>query len=425
VPPWAFPQVVSHRHASNTAGGFRGAEVTADFLVIGGGVVGINVALEIRRLHPDCSIVLIEKEPTLGFHASGRNSGVLHAGFYYTADSLKAKFTRQGNVAMHEYCAAKGLGMHKCGKLVVARDEKDHPVLDTLLERGKANGVPLEKITAEDARRIEPRIKTFRHALWSPTTTAVDPVAVTLAMRADAEAEGISIRTGVAYLGRNKGPAGNGTVRTSAGDFQAGYVVNSAGLYADRIAQDFGFSEHYRVLPFKGIYLYSSEPHGALRTHVYPVPDLRNPFLGVHFTVTADQHIKIGPTAIPAFWREQYEGFGGFNAGEMADILWRQAGLMLFAGFDFRRLAWEEMRKYMRSHLVALAGELLEDVRPEHYKHWGRAGIRAQLLDLRSRKLIMDFLFEKDDRSLHILNAVSPGFTCSIPFARHIVEQIG
>jgi len=394
--------------------------ITTDFIVVGGGIVGINIARELKRKFRDQSVMLIEKEQEVAQHASGRNSGVLHAGFYYTADSLKARFTRQGNVAMHEYCAAKKIKLHKCGKLVVAKDETEHPVLDTLLERGKANGVPLEKITAEDAKKIEPRVKTHRHALWSPTTTSVDPVEVTLAMRADAEAEGVAIRTGVAYLGRR-----NGTLRTSAGEVQAGYVVNSAGLYADKIAQDFGFSEHYRVLPFKGVYLYSSEPHGALHAHIYPVPDLRNPFLGVHFTVTADEHIKIGPTAIPAFWREQYEGFKGFSVTEMADIVWRQAGLLLFAGFDFRRLAYEELRKYVRSHLVSLATSLLEGVSPDNYRHWGRTGIRAQLLDIRTRKLIMDFLFEKDDRSLHILNAVSPGFTCSMPFARHIVEQIG
>jgi len=394
--------------------------ITTDFLVIGGGVIGINIARELKRKFADQTVTLIEKEAEVARHASGRNSGVLHAGFYYSADSLKAKFTRQGNIAMHEYCEAKRLTMNKCGKLVVAKDERDHPVLDTLLERGRVNGVPLEKITIEEAKRIEPRVKSHRHALWSPTTTSLDPMAVTLAMKQDAIAEGVAIRTGVAYLGKR-----NGALRTSAGDVQAGYVVNSAGLYADTIARDFGFSEHYRVLPFKGVYLYSNEPHGALHTHVYPVPDLRNPFLGVHFTVTADGHTKIGPTAIPAFWREQYEGFKGFSAAEMADILWRQAGLMLFAGFDFRRLAVEELRKYVRSHLVSLAAALLEGVAPEHYREWGRAGIRAQLLDLRSRKLIMDFVFERDDRSLHILNAVSPGFTCAIPFSRHIVEQIG
>ncbi|MFI5400870.1 MAG: L-2-hydroxyglutarate oxidase [SAR324 cluster bacterium] len=394
--------------------------IATDFLVIGGGVIGISIARELKRKFADQTVTLLEKEAEVAQHASGRNSGVLHAGFYYTADSLKAKFTRQGNIAMHEYCEAKKLKMNPCGKLVVAKDEREVPVLDTLLERGRANGVPLEKISFQDAKKIEPRVKSHRHALWSPSTASVDPLEVTLEMKKDAAAEGVTIRTGVAYLGKR-----GTTLRTTAGDVQAGYVVNSAGLYADKIALDFGFSEHYRVLPFKGVYLYSNEPAGALRTQVYPVPDLRNPFLGVHFTVTADRHIKIGPTAMPAFWREQYEGWKGFNAAEMADIVWRQAGLMLFAGFDFRRLAYEELRKYQRSHLVSLAAGLLEGVTPERYTQWGRTGIRAQLLDIRTRKLMMDFVFEKDDRSLHILNAVSPGFTCAIPFSRHIVEQIG
>ena len=394
--------------------------IATDFLVIGGGVIGIGIARELKRKFADQTVTLIEKEAEVAQHASGRNSGVLHAGFYYTADSLKAKFTRQGNIAMHEYCKAKKLKLNPCGKLVVAKDEREVPVLDTLLERGRANGVPLEKIPVEDAKKIEPRVKSHRYALWSPSTASVDPLEVTLEMKKDAAAEGVAIRTGVAYLGRR-----GGTLRTTAGDVQAGYVVNSAGLYADKIALDFGFSAHYRVLPFKGVYLYSNEPAGALRTQVYPVPDLRNPFLGVHFTVTADRHVKIGPTAMPAFWREQYEGLKGFNAAEMADIVWRQAGLMLFAGFDFRRLAYEELRKYQRSHLVSLAASLVEGVTPERYPQWGRTGIRAQLLDIRTRKLMMDFVFEKDDRSLHILNAVSPGFTCAIPFARHIVEQIG
>ncbi len=392
---------------------------TTDFLVIGGGVIGINIARELKRKYADQHVTLIEKEPQVAMHASGRNSGVLHAGFYYTADSLKAKFTRLGNLAMTEYCESKRLKINKCGKLVVAKNEAEHPVLDELMRRGQANGVPLQKITVEEARKIEPRVKTTRHALFSPSTSSVDPVQVSLAMREDAEREGVQIRTGAAYVGRK-----NGTLLTSQGPWQAGYVVNSAGLYADRIARDFGLSEKYRMLPFKGVYLYSNEPHGSLHCHIYPVPDLRNPFLGVHFTVTADEHMKIGPTAMPAFWREQYHGLSGFSLGEFADILRRQAGLLLFAGFDFKRLAYEELRKYMRPHLVALAGDLLEGVRLEHYRQWGKTGIRAQLLDITQRKLVMDFVFEQEPRSLHILNAVSPGFTCSIPFARYICDHI-
>jgi L-2-hydroxyglutarate oxidase LhgO len=393
--------------------------ITTDFLVIGGGVIGLNLARELRRKFPGERVTLIEKEPELGLHASGRNSGVLHAGFYYTADSLKAKFTRQGNLALTEYCASRKIPVNACGKLVVAKDEREAPVLDELLKRARANGVPLEKITLEEARQIEPRVKSHGHALWSPSTASVDPALVMAAMRKDAEAEGVRILTGAPYRGRD-----NGAVRAGRETIHAGYVVNAAGLYADKIARDYGFSERYRILPFKGVYLYSNEPHGALRTNIYPVPDLRNPFLGVHFTVTADGHMKIGPTAIPAFWREQYEGLSGFSLAELAEILARQAGLFFFSKFDFKRLAWEETRKYARTHLVSLAAHLLEGVKPEHYRQWGRAGIRAQLLDIRERKLVMDFIFEHDGKSLHVLNAVSPGFTCALPFSRYVVEHI-
>ncbi len=391
-----------------------------DFLVIGGGVIGLNIARELRRKFSDASVALIEKEPRLGLHASGRNSGVLHAGFYYSADSLKAKFTVVGNRALREYCESKGIPVNRCGKLVVAKDEREHPVLDELLKRGERNGVQLEKITAEDARKIEPRVKTYRHALWSPTTSSVDPTVVMAAMHEDALAEGVKIHTGTAYQSRS-----GSSVRTSTGVFEAGYVVNAAGLYADQIARDYGFSEQYRILPFKGLYLYSDETPGAIRTHIYPVPDLRNPFLGVHFTVTVDGHAKIGPTAIPAFWREQYAGLDNFRLGEMVDILVRQAGLFFGSGFDFKSLAIEELRKYVRTHLVGLATALMEGVYPKDYRRWGKAGIRAQLIDIKKKKLEMDFIFQHDDRSLHVLNAVSPGFTCSLPFAHYLCEHIG
>jgi L-2-hydroxyglutarate oxidase LhgO len=394
--------------------------ITSDFLVIGGGVIGLSIARELRSKFGDAKVILIEKEPELGLHASGRNSGVLHAGFYYSADSLKAKFTRVGNQALTEYCESKGIPLNKCGKLVVAKNEGELPVLDELLARGKTNGVRLEAISEAEAKEIEPRVKTCRRALFSPTTSSVEPGAVMEAMRADALGEGVEIHSSVAYQGRR-----NGAVQTSAGPYEPGYLVNAAGLYADRIARDYGFSEAYRILPFKGLYLYSDEPPGAIRTNIYPVPDLRNPFLGVHFTVTAAGKAKIGPTAIPAFWREQYEGWSGFSLPELVDILKRQAGLFFFAGFGFQRLAFEELRKYHRPHLVALSGELLEGVEPAHYRHWGKAGIRAQLLNVKTRKLEMDFVFERDERSLHVLNAVSPGFTCALPFSRYIVEHIG
>ncbi len=392
---------------------------STDFLILGGGIIGLSIARELKHRFADAEITLLEKEAACGLHASGRNSGVIHAGFYYSANSLKAKLTRAGNQAMSAYCEAKKIPLNRCGKLVVAKDQDDLPQLDELLRRGQANGVPLESLTEEEARRIEPRVKTHQRAIFSPTTTSVDPQRVMEEMIRDAKQEGITIRTGAPYLRTEKG-----LVMTPQGSFTANHVVNAAGLYADKIALDFGFSERYRILPFKGLYLYSDEPPGAFRTNIYPVPDLRNPFLGVHFTVKGDGHAKIGPTAIPALWREQYRGFDNFKFGEFVEVLFREAGLMMSSRFDFQKLALEEVRKYSRPHLVALASRLAHGVKPEHYTRWGKPEIRAQLLDIKNRKLEMDFVIEGDEHSTHLLNAVSPGWTCSIPFARYTVDQI-
>ncbi|MGA3172241.1 MAG: L-2-hydroxyglutarate oxidase [Chthoniobacteraceae bacterium] len=392
---------------------------TSDFLVIGGGIVGVSVARALKARFPGATVRLIEKESGCGLHASGRNSGVIHAGFYYSADSLKAKLARAGNISLTAYCEARRIPLNKCGKLVVAQDERDWPQLDELLRRGKVNGVPLESITEDEARKIEPRVKTRGRAIFSPSTSSADPARVIAAMQEDARREGVEIVTRAAYLRLE-----NGVVVTEAGSFEAGHIVNSAGLYADQVALDFGFSDKYRILPFKGLYLYSDEPPGAFRTNIYPVPDLRNPFLGVHFTVKADGAAKIGPTAIPAFWREQYRGFDNFKFGEFIEVLFREAGLMLSANFDFRSLAVEELRKYSRPHLVALASRLAHGVRSRDYRHWGEPGIRVQLLNIKERKLEMDFVVEGDSRSTHILNAVSPGWTCAIPFAEYIVDRI-
>jgi L-2-hydroxyglutarate oxidase len=392
---------------------------TSDFLVVGGGIVGVCVARALKSRFAGARVRLIEKEPECGLHASGRNSGVIHAGFYYSADSFKAKFTRAGNQALTAYCDSRKIPLNRCGKLVVAQGPADLPQLDELLRRGTLNNVPLESITEEEARKIEPRVKTHERAIFSPTTTSADPSRVIAAIREDAQKEGVEVTTGAAYLRLE-----NGAVVTTQGRFEAGHVVNAAGLYADQIALGFGFSEKYRILPFKGLYLYSEEPAGAFRTNIYPVPDLRNPFLGVHFTVKGDGHIKIGPTAIPAFWREQYRGFDNFKFGEFIEVLFREAGLMFSANFDFKKLAIEEIQKYSRPHLVSLAARLAHGVRTEDYRRWGEPGIRAQLLNIKERKLEMDFVVEGDAKSTHILNAVSPGWTCAMPFAEYVVDGI-
>lgn len=393
---------------------------SCDFLIIGGGIIGISIARELKKRYPDAKLILIEKEKDYGLHASGRNSGVLHAGFYYTADSFKAKFTQTGNQRLTEYCKSKNISVNKCGKLVVAKNESELTQLDELMVRAQANEVPLNSITEKEAKIIEPRVKTFERALFSPTTSSVNPREVVQAMREDSIKEGLKLKSQVRYLKK----IGEKAVNTSQGNIEFGYMVNAAGLYADKIAQDFGFSRDYRILPFKGLYLYSKEPAGSFRTNIYPVPDLRNPFLGVHFTVTAENNVKIGPTAIPAFWREQYKGLSYFNFDELLEILFRQAGLFWSSDFDFKNLAIEELKKYSQAKLVSLASSLAEGVNLKSFNKWGEPGIRAQLLNIRKRKLEMDFVTEGDNGSLHILNAVSPAFTCALPFADYVCDKI-
>jgi len=393
---------------------------TCDFLVIGGGIIGLNLGRCLKRTFSDATVIVLEKESECGWHASGRNSGVLHAGFYYTPDSLKAKFTRLGNQMLSEYCDQKKIPRNKCGKLVVAKDDNDLVSLDELLKRGKSNGVILHDLTAAEAQEIEPRVITHQRALFSPSTSSVNPKHVIEAMKIDAKNEGVQIHCDVHYLKKTK----DNVLVTTKGMYQAGYVVNASGLYADQIANDFNFSKNYRILPFKGLYLYSDEPAFSMKTHIYPVPDLKNPFLGVHFTVNSEGKVKIGPTAIPAFWREQYQFLERFKLTEFADILSRQIGLFMFSKFDFKKLALEEIKKYSKSHLVQLAATLATGVKKENFTQFGIPGIRAQLLNTKEKKLEMDFILEGDKNSMHILNAVSPGFTSSLPFTQYVCEKI-
>lgn len=391
-----------------------------DFLVIGGGVIGISIARELKSRNPNSGVCILEKEHQCGLHASSRNSGVLHAGFYYTADSLKARFTKEGNQRLTKYCEVKNLALKKCGKLVVAQNESELVWLDELMTRARNNGVPLELITDKESQAIEPRAKTYQKALFSPTTASINPTELVKSLLSDAIQEGVQLKTNTQYIHR----VGKSSIKTSNGIFEANYIINAAGLYADKIGRDFNFSKDYRILPFKGLYLYSNEPLGALNTHIYPVPDLTNPFLGVHFTITSDDKIKIGPTAIPAFWREQYQGWSNFNMPELTEIILRQAGLFLSSNFDFKALAFRELKKYSKPLLVSLATKLAKGVDIKHYREWGLAGIRAQLLNIRKKELEMDFVLEGDKQSMHILNAISPGLTCALPFADYVCDQI-
>ncbi len=392
-----------------------------DFVVVGSGIVGLNIALELRKRYPDASIAVLDKESRLAAHGSGRNSGVLHAGFYYTQDSLKARFCRDGNAALTRFCREYGLPLRECGKLVVARNEKELLGLEKLFERGRQNGIDVEMVDQKQARNIEPRVRTRERALWSPTTSTIDPGRVMSMLGDIARDKNISLWLGNAYLGRKE----ENVLASSYGKVGFGYLVNAAGLYADCIARDFGFSSQMRVLPFKGVYLYRTVASELLQTHIYPVPDPEYPFLGVHFTLTVDGRAKIGPTAIPAFWRENYGGLANFSVTELWETLRKEFMLLCRSDFDFKRLAANEMRKRFKKNLVRQASTLLKGVEMKDFTKWGKPGIRAQLFDTREKKLVMDFCTQGDGKSFHVLNAVSPALTASIPFAGYCCDCIG
>lgn len=390
-----------------------------DFLIVGAGIVGLAVALEAKRRWPEASVTVLEKEDAVALHSSGRNSGVLHAGFYYTADSLKARFSREGTRRWTEFCLDRGLAINQCGKLVVAKGPEELDGLAELKRRGDRNGVDLREVSEEEAREIDPAVKTFQRALFSPTTASVDPTEVVRTLASDAQEAGITILFGARALGR-KGRV----LETSAGPFEAGYLINAAGLYADRLAQAYGFGEELDILPFKGLYLYGDPQERRPRVHIYPVPDLSQPWLGVHFTMGVGGEVKIGPTAIPAFWREHYKGFENFSLPEAASILSTEASLFLRNDFGFRNIAFDEVKKYFRSILVRQGAKLVDGVSMESFRRWGKPGIRAQLFHKKERKLLMDFYLEGDERSLHVLNAVSPAFTCAFPFAEFVLDEV-
>ena len=391
-----------------------------DFLIIGAGIIGLALARELKSRLPAADILVIEKEADVAYHGSGRNSGVLHAGFYYSADSLKARFTRDGNRLMTAYVKDRGLAINQCHKVVVASDESEIEGVRELQRRGERNGVDVRIIDEQELAEIDPNAKTTGIALYSPTTATVDPAQVCHAIKADLEAAGVRFLFGQGYYRRE---GRNAIVTTGGMVLEAGLTINAAGLYADTVARDYGFSRNYTIIPFKGIYLKYTGTDKPIRTNIYPVPNLKNPFLGVHYTVTVDGTIKIGPTAIPAFWRQNYVGLENFKPGELLEIIGWESRLFLGDNFGFRSLALSELKKYNRSYFTGLAVKMVKQIDTAGFNQWSKPGIRAQLLNTTTKELVQDFVVEGDNRSVHLLNAVSPAFTCSFPFAAWVVDH--
>lgn len=394
---------------------------TTDFLIIGAGIVGLALARELKQRYPDQRVRILEKEPTLGQHASGRNSGVLHSGIYYPPGSLKAQVCSQGARELTQFCEDRQLPVIRPGKLLVPTDPTHGHQLNLLEDRAGAHGIAVQRIDEATLATIEPEIRSATgEALLVPTTAVIQPKRILDSLVQDLNASGVEIHCGGVL---QQIDAKHRTIQWNQNRLAYGHAINCAGAHADVIAHRFGAGQRYTLLPFRGSY-WQLDPRSGIRLHhlIYPVPDLRIPFLGIHTTTSVEGDLYLGPTATPALARENYSGLQGSHPKEILRI----TGLLarqFIAGHDgFRRLAWRESRHATRSGFTAAARALLPRLRAEHLRPAPKkTGIRAQLMDQVTGRLVMDFLVEQSPGATHVLNAISPAFTSAFPLARHLI----
>ena len=395
-----------------------------DFLVVGAGILGLALARELRARHPEARLAVVDKEPAPGRHQSGRNSGVVHAGLYYPEGSLKARVCVEGARAMRAYCEERGLPLDRVGTVIVPARAADDPQLDLLLRRAQANGARAELLDEAGLRALEPEARSATgRALWSPDTAVIDSQAVLERLVAELEASGVAFHWGAPI---HEMASIRRTARAGQEAFSYGHLFNAAGLHAEQVAQACGVGARYAVLPFKGLY-YKLDPASGLRFNhlVYPVPDLNVPFLGVHVTRKVSGEVYLGPTAIPAFGREQYRGLASVGPAEAAAIAWRLLGHYVEGKQGFRAYAHAEGGRFLKGRFAAAARALVPRLEARHLLPSDKVGIRAQLVDRTRRELVMDFVVERGEHSTHLLNAVSPAFTSAFAFARLALDEKG
>ena len=381
------------------------------------------LAWQIRKKYSDSSILILEKEEGAGFHSSGRNSGVLHSGIYYKEDSLKAKFCASGSAQMKAFCQEYELPLDPMGKVIVPTKEEDDHLVDLLAARAKSNGARVSVIDSHELRKIEPFVRTASgRALHSPDTAVIDPKAVLAKLTELLQSQKVTVSFGEMI---KKVDPSSKTIVTDKSQYEYGFFCNCAGAYADKLAKPFGIADQFTMLPFKGLY-YKLSPASGIKLNglVYPVPDLNVPFLGVHTVKSIDGTNYFGPTAVPAFGRENYKGIQGVQLSEMLGIFGNVLRQYLVNNQGFRNYAHAEAFRYFKSRFTEAAKVLIPDLTAKDLLPCQKVGIRGQLLDKKKKEMVMDFLVEKTTDSIHVLNVVSPGFTSVFSFTEYILSLI-
>jgi L-2-hydroxyglutarate oxidase len=391
-----------------------------DIAVVGGGIVGLSFAMQASEQFPRLRILVVEKEPAIAQHQTGHNSGVIHSGVYYKAGSLKARLCVVGAREMVEFCSRHGIPHEVCGKLIVATISDEVGRLEELLARGTANGLEGLRILEREAMlEIEPHAGGFR-ALHVPSTGITDYAAVAARYAAIAVERGTEVKTSASVLGFARRDS-TVTIQTKAGDFSTRYVVNCAGLYSDRLARMAGDDPGLMVVPFRGEY-YDLAParESLVRALIYPVPDPRYPFLGVHFTRRIEGNVDAGPNAVLAFRREGYR-WRDFNLSETMEVF-MDSGFRAMARQHWRHGLSEFQRSLRKRDFVRSCQRLVPEVRMEDMTPGG-SGVRAQAVGP-DGSLVDDFRFLARERFLHVLNVPSPAATASLPIGREILKMV-
>ncbi|MGA7341916.1 MAG: L-2-hydroxyglutarate oxidase [Terracidiphilus sp.] len=387
--------------------------------IIGGGIVGLGTALRLLERFPKAQVLLLEKESGPGRHQSGHNSGVLHCGLYYKPGSNKARMAVEGIRKMVEFCQQHDIPYELCGKIVIATENEELPRLHELVSRGEANGLKgLELLGPEGIREFEPHAAGLA-GIRVPSEGIVDYPAVTAAMAAEIRAHGGEIQFSSEVVGLK--PGNSWRIETKSGDYEADFLINCAGLFCDRVSRMAGTRDATRIVPFRGeYYKLKPERQHLVRNLIYPVPDPKFPFLGVHFTRLIHGGVEAGPNAVLAFAREGYR-FADFSLRDSIETA-TYRGFWRFL-VRYPSMCWEEFHRSLSKALFCRSLQrLVPDVQMDDLT-LGGTGVRAQALSP-SGELMQDFYFVQQAHALHVLNAPSPAATASLAIADEVVDRV-